>query len=212
MIRICRWLLLGILVFAAISFCFAGVKGPARVVKLPEDGSKWYVSVVGDGERYQEILGWFNTHAKLSVLKNATHFCPITPKSPFYKERYAPNCKALPTVRVQDSKGVVIYEAAGKQIPMTAGGLYGAIAESSKGHELLPWRRKHSQPTPGPTPTPVTPQPNPDPAPEPIDDGGTPVIDNVFEMGGGLLLICGLALLAGGILSEWERAKSRWSK
>jgi len=210
MIRICRWLLLAILLFAAISFCFAGVNSQARVVKLPEDGSKWYVSVVGSDARYQEILGWFNTHEKLSALKNATHFCPITTESPLYKERYAPNCKALPTVRVQDSKGVVIYEAAGKQIPLTAGGLYGAIAESSNGHELLPWRRKHSQPMP--TPAPVTPQPNPDPAPEPIDDGGTPVIENVFEVGGGLLLVCGLALLAGGILSEWERVKSRWSK
>ena len=199
--RICRWLLLGIIVFSGLAFCLA--HGPQeRVVKLPEDGSKWYVSVVGSDARYQEILGWFNTHKKLSDLKAATHFCPITPASPLYKERYAPNCKVLPTVRVQDSKGVVVYEAAGNQIPMSPGGLYAAIASASEGHKWLPWRRRQSQPLPQPNP-----DPNPDPAPEPIDNGGIPVID-IPAWNGWMLVVCGLALLAGG---AWS-AKSRWSK
>lgn len=203
MFRICRWLLVALCLFAGVTFCLASQE---RVVRLPEDGSKWYVSVVGDGDRYQEILGWFNTHDKLIEVKNATHFCPITTKSPLYQERYAPNCKALPTVRVQDSKGVVIYEAAGKKIPMTAGGLYAAISKATDGHELLPWRRRHSHPQPQPQPVVVTPQPNPDPAPEPIDDGGTLVLDGAAEWGC-LIIVCGLALLAGGLCSVWERIK-----
>jgi hypothetical protein len=208
MIRVARWILAAIVLFVGIAFCLAGAQ--ERVIKLPEDGSKWYVSVVGVGEdaRYQEVLGWFNTHEKLSALRSATHFCPITTKSPLYRERYAPNCKSLPTVRVQDSKGVVIYESAGRRIPMTAGGLYSAIAAASDGHELLPWRRRHSQPQPAPVNP--APAPNNDPAPEPIDDSGPPTLDNVYELGGGLLVLCGLALLAGGVWSAVERANSRW--
>ena len=43
----------------------------------------------------------------------------------------------------------MIYEAAGKSIPMTGEGLYAAIAIAVNGsEELLPWRRNHvSAPT-----------------------------------------------------------------
>ena len=107
--------------------CFAdtvnGVLAEERVVNLPNDSGKWYVSVVGNANdaRYNEIVGWFDTNASLKKLKNQVHFCPVTSDTAIYKERYASNVKGLPTVRVQKPDGTVVYEAAGKNIPMTAG-------------------------------------------------------------------------------------------
>lgn len=148
---------------------------------LPNDQGKWYVSVVGDTNEtaYRRVLGWFDADASLKRLKNQVHFCPITTGTPIYRERYAPNVKGLPTVRVQKPDGVVVYEAAGNNLPMTAEGLYGAIGgavNSAQGiRSILPWRRDMERRCPGPCPTPnPQPAPQPDPEPQPIDDGGPP--------------------------------------
>jgi hypothetical protein len=173
--------------------CFAdtvnGVLAEERIVNLPQDSAKWYVSVVGNANdaRYNEIVGWFNTNVSLKKLRDQVHFCPVTSDTGIYKERYAANVKGLPTVRVQKSDGTVVYEAAGKNIPMTAAGLNGAIAgavNTAQGiRPILPWRREMERRCPGPCPNPnpspnPNPQPQPDPEPQPIDDGGTPNLDN----------------------------------
>jgi len=162
-----------------------GVLAEERVVRLPNDSAKWYVSVVGDANdpRYNEIVGWFNTNPSLKKLRDQVHFCPVTSDTGIYKERYAGNVKGLPTVRVQTPDGTVIYEAAGKNIPLTAGGLNGAIASAVSNAQglrpILPWRREMERRCPGPCPTPnPQPSPQPDPEPQPIDDGGAPVIDD----------------------------------
>ena len=121
-------------VFAAAVPCLAdtvnGVLAEERVVNLPQDQSKWYVSVVGNATdpRYNEIVGWFDTNASLKKLKNQVHFCPVTSETAVYQARYASNVKGLPTVRMQQADGTVVYEAAGKNLPMTAAGLNGALA------------------------------------------------------------------------------------
>ena len=123
----------------------------------------------------------------------------MTTNTNTYKERYAGNVKALPTVRMQKPDGTVMYEASGKNIPMSAAGLNGALANSVTTERILPWRRdvdrqlKDRQPDPKPDPGPA-----PDPDPQPIDDGGTPDMDN----GGDadflwLPAVCMAALLAG---------------
>ena len=69
-------------VFAAAVPCLAdtvnGVLAEERVVNLPQDQSKWYVSVVGNAtdSRYNEIVGWFDTNASLKKLKNQVQFLP----------------------------------------------------------------------------------------------------------------------------------------
>jgi hypothetical protein len=147
-----------------------GVLVQERVVNLPQDQSKWYVSVVGAaGEsRYQEVLQWFDTNANLKHLKDQVHFNPVPSDSLIYRERYAPNVKGLPTVRVQNHQGVVIYEAAANAIPMTADGLYGAIANDVQVAQgirpVLPWRREMERRNNTPCPCP-TPQPDPEPQP-----------------------------------------------
>lgn len=174
-----------LLILLCSTTCFAenyGVAVKERVINLPEDGQKWYISVVGEATnaRYQEVLSWFESVDGLKTLKSKVHFCPVTTKSPTFIERYSPNVKALPVVRVQSADGVVLYESAGNKIPMTGEGLYSAIASAVNGsEELLPWRRRHANPAPvTPGPDPVTPI-DTDPAPGPIDDGGAPVIEDV---------------------------------
>ena len=176
-------------VFAAVAPCLAdtvnGVLAEERVVNLPQDQGKWYVSVVGSATdaRYDEIVGWFDSNASLKKLKNQVQFCTVTSDTAIYRERYAPNVKGLPTVRMQKADGTVVYEAAGKNIPMTAAGLNGALAgavSTAQGiRPILPWRRDMERRCPGPCPSPQpNPQPQPDPEPQPIDDGGMPHIDD----------------------------------
>jgi hypothetical protein len=86
--------------FAAVVPCFAdtanGVLAEERVVNLPQDQGKWYVSVVGSttDARYNEILGWFESNQSLKKVKNQVHFCPVTTATAIYKERYAGNVMA----------------------------------------------------------------------------------------------------------------------
>jgi len=196
-------------VFAAAVPCLAdtvnGVLAEERVINLPQDQSKWYVSVVGKATdpRYNEIVGWFDTNASLKKLKNQVHFCPVTSDTAIYQARYASNVKALPTVRMQKADGAVVYEAAGKNIPMTAAGLNGAMAgavnKAAGLRPVLPWRREMERRCPGPCPNPQPqpqPQPQPDPEPQPIDDGGTPNVDPEPAAEGWPLW--GLALLVNG--------------
>ena len=200
-------------VFAVAAPCLAdtvnGVLAEERVVNLPQDQGKWYVSVVGNATdtRYNEIVGWFDTNASLKKLKNQVHFCPVTTDTAIYQARYATNVKGLPTVRMQKPDGTVVYEAAGKNLPMTAAGLNGALAgavNTAQGiRPVLPWRREMERRCPGPGPCPnpqpnPSPQPQPDPEPQPIDDNGPPNVDPAPEADlppWGLVLVC-----LGGVL------------
>ena len=110
----------------------------------------------------------------LADLKAKTHFIPVTTDNAIFTERYKPTIKGLPTVRVQDADGNILYEAAGDNLPITAKGLYAAIASGTYDAEaLLRRHRRHDNPQPEPQPEP-TPQPPPhaDPPPQPINDGG----------------------------------------
>jgi hypothetical protein len=196
-------------VFAAVVPSFAdtatanGVLAEERVVNLPNDKGKWYISVVGNTNdaAYLRVLGWFGANPSLKALKDKVHFCPVTADTAIYQARYAANVKGLPTVRVQKPDGVVVYEAAGKNLPLTAEGLYGAIAGAINNAQgirpILPWRRDMERRCPGPCPTPnPQPQPQPDPDPQPIDDGGPPLVDPPPAAEGWPLW--GLALLVNG--------------
>ena len=150
-----------------------GVLVEERVISLPNDQNKWYVSVVGDAKdaRYQELIGWFDSNTNLKHLKDQVHFCPVRSGTAIYEARYASNIQGLPTVRVQDHEGVVVYEAAGLSIPMTPDALHTAIATdawTAQGcRPILPWRREMEKRCPGPGPCPP-PDTNPDPEPQPL--------------------------------------------
>jgi hypothetical protein len=200
-------------VFVVVAPCLGdtvnGVLAEERVVNLPQDQGKWYISVVGNATdpRYNEIVGWFDNNAGLKKLRNQVHFCPVTSDTAIYQSRYAANVKGLPTVRMQKPDGIVVYEAAGKNIPMTAAGLNGALAGAVSNAQglrpVLPWRREMERRCPGPCPNPQpNPQPQPDPEPQPIDDGGPPILDDPpveSTLPWGLLPLLCVAGLAVGI-------------
>jgi hypothetical protein len=210
-------------IFAASIPCFAdainGVLTEERVINLPQDGGKWYVSVVGDARdtQYQTILKWFNENPSLRRLKNQVHFNQVTSDTVMYRDRYSINVKGLPTVRMQNSEGVVIYEAAGKNLPFTPEGFFGALAVSvnkSQGFRpILPWRKNCPGPCPNPDPQP-NPDPDPDPDPAPIDDGGTPVIDQPPAVEVGLpplwlMLVVLVVSTATGIAVQWRETYAK---
>ena len=204
-------------IFAATAPCFAdatyGVLAEERVINLPSDQGKWYVSVVGDAvnPQYRTIIKWFDTNAHLKNLKNRVHFCSVTTDRAVYQERYASNIKGLPTVRFQQPNGVVIYEAAGNNLPFTAEGLYGAMADAVNKAQrcpILPWRRNHVCPNPGPCPNPQ-PEPGPvDPEPQPIEPSPfepEPPIDTQSDLPPVWLMALVLALSAGlGVGLQWR--------
>jgi len=168
--------------FAAVVPCFAdtvnGVLAEERVVNLPNDQGKWYISVVGNANdaRYNVVLGWFDSNPSLAKLKDQVHFCPVANDTAIYKERYSANIKGLPTVRMQKPDGTVVYEAAGRNLPMTAAGLNGALAgavsEAQGLRPALPWRRDadnrlNNLDRPKPQP-----QPQPQPPPSAMEESG----------------------------------------
>ena len=213
-----RWLLAICVLLSLCATCQAvpsdGVLlSQERVIRLPEDSQKWYVSVVGDSSnaRYKEVVGWFDTTPRLKTFKDAVHFIPVTTDTAVYTERYQKNIKGLPTVRVQDANGVVLYEEAGIKLPMSGEALYNAIANKVNGSEgWLPWKRK---PEPKPDPGPVDPQPDPgpvDPAPQPIDNNGAPVLEpGDYDLQPVLVAVCVAAVAAGLALGYIERARKQ---
>jgi len=213
------------MLLAAVAPCLAdtmnGVLAEERVVNLPNDQGKWYISVVGNANDagYQEILGWFESNTNLIKLRNQVHFCPVTTDTAVYTERYAPNVKALPTVRMQNAAGNVIYEASAKDIPLTAAGLNGALAnaagEAQRLRPLLPWRREMERRCPAPNPNPQpnpTPQPSPDPEPQPIDDSASPIVDAVESLLAWYVVVpvCAGAVLLGLAIGYGRKLKEKW--
>ncbi len=191
-----------------------GVIAEERIINLPNDQAKWYVSVVGNSSdvNYQKVIGWFNTNEKLKKLKDQVHFCPVTKGTAIYADRYAPNVSGLPTVRVQKANGETVYEAYGNNIPMSADGLNNAIAE-----KVMPWRRNMEdkcRPKPCPSPSP---KPNPplDPEPQPIIDGDVPDMDASPRRGIpaaiAILLLIAASVAGGvtGLVVEWGVLRSK---
>jgi hypothetical protein len=213
------------MIFAAMSPCFADTSGKAngvlvqeRIINLPNDQGKWYISIVGDSRdaQYQTILKWFREDADLYKLRKQVHYIPVATEGrtkAVYLERYKPNIEGLPTVRMQNNQGVVIYEAAGDELPFTPDGLYGAMANNvmlrtqcrRPIRPILPWRREMERRCPCPSPDPA-PEPDDDPEPEPIDDGGPPDIAPQSSLPPLWLMLATLVLSAGaGAVVEWRK-------
>jgi hypothetical protein len=150
------------------SSCFGAEE---RVLKLPEDGDKWYVSVVGNTDEIQPIVAQFDT-GRLHELKKQVHFIPCTPNDPMYS-RYG--VTKTPTVRVQDALGRIVFEAS-RNVPQ-GDALYEAIATAAERHRLLPLRQRRQQPQPQPQPQPKPVPPLLDMEPDPLDDGGEPDVE-----------------------------------
>jgi len=137
--------LAGVLIVALAVTCFADTQ---ERVAPPQDQDRMHLSVVGisGSADYQRILAWFQNDEYLSSLRRVTHFHPIAAGSAMYQERYAPNIHGLPTIRLQDAKGVVLYESYGDGIPKTADALADTIEPKTGRRGLLPWNREKDCP------------------------------------------------------------------
>jgi hypothetical protein len=177
-----------------------GVKyAEERVIDLPADQGKWYVTVFGDptDAKYRSLKGWFDTHPSLKHLKGQTHFHAIATNTTMYRQRYAASTPKLPCVRIQAADSRVMFQVCGRDIPMSADALDQAIRT-----ELF--RRRCPQPQPQPQPEP---QPKPDPAPQPLDHVGPP--DVAPEPKSSLppwWLLVGLGVLGAGagVVAKWK--------
>jgi len=228
--KVCLFMLLWAVMFMVV-FSFVqvvrsaeisapGVIANERVINLPNDSEKWYLSVVGvDGEaRYEKILAWFDGDDALKQLRLQVHFRKINNDTVIYRTRYASNVRGLPTVRLQKSKGEVVYEASGNDLPLTAGGLYGALANASSQAQdfgiFRPWGGRRNKCPDGRCP--IKPEPvkpdKEDPPPAPVDDGGAPEMaaQSGFDMnsagiGAGVALLCAGVGSGLSVFVQWYR-------
>lgn len=203
------------MLFASMSPCLAagstnGVLAETRVINLPNDQGKWYLSVVGEvnNAQYQKILVWFkDTDSSLYKLRQQVHYIPVSTGKSVYKTRYKPNIQGLPTVRLQNHAGVVVYEACGDNLPFTPEGLYGALANDvafAQRCTIRPWRQNRRRLCPPPDSDP-TPDLDLDPDPGPIDDGGRPDLPARSSLPPlwAMLLTLIVSASAGGVV-EWR--------
>jgi hypothetical protein len=202
-----------------------------RIVDLPQDADKWFVSVVGapGNKQYSQLIQWFDNNEKLYKLRAQVHFWNVPFGSKAF-ERYRDNVTDLPLIRVQQSDGYVVFEARGEEIPSTSDQLYVDIAVSAEQamagdvvtewpilrRPLLPYRRHNDRlrdenndtcPTPGPLPEP------PYLAPVPPDLGlvGPPDLEEPKRAGMPGIVTVGLilaSLLGGGglgLANQWKK-------
>jgi len=104
-----------------------------RVIDLPQDQSRWYVTVIGDpaNHQFQQVTEWFETHPELRKLAKATHFSMMSTRSAMYtgrcnqSEAFAP--PSLPCIRIQNQAGEVVYQVSGSNIPLSAEALVNSM-------------------------------------------------------------------------------------
>lgn len=141
------------------------VQTEKRIVELPQDGDKPYVSIMGDPRdpKFHEVVKWFETNETLKSVKAQTHYRVYTTSDPTYKARYAGSLPALPAIRVQNAQGERLYQASGGNLPMTGE----AVANVFTTECFRRWCRPAPQPEPEPDYEPYVP-PSPDqPVPQP---------------------------------------------
>lgn len=100
-----------------------------RVVHLPQDGNKFFVTVFGNPNdpKFNEIKGWFVNVPELAKLKAETNFNAISTTSVDYRDKYAKHVATTPTIRVQTAAGGVVYQVSGASIPMSGQALSKAV-------------------------------------------------------------------------------------
>jgi hypothetical protein len=103
-----------------------------RSVELPQDQDRWYTTVMYDPSDSQgrEVCSWFQTNDELAKIQAGTHFSAMPSNSPMFRSRYATTVNDLPCIRIQDEKGVVVYQISGRNMPLTSEALANSIKTS----------------------------------------------------------------------------------
>jgi hypothetical protein len=141
----------------------------SRVIDLPEDGNRWYLTVATDG-RNEWAATWFDADPCLARLKTQTTFNHYTPSNQMFRWRESLQIgNMFPIVALQRADGGVVYKASGRDFPRSAAQLADELAQA-----IAHCPNCHPKPTPTPSPQPtpnVVPDMRPnDQAPQPDEE------------------------------------------
>lgn len=97
-----------------------------------DDSADLHLSIVGSrrSREYQKLVRWFDRNRELNDFRKGVKYHAVTTTSPLYNDRYRPNVQGLPTVRLQDAQGVVLYEVAGQDVPASESSLLSAMVRA----------------------------------------------------------------------------------
>jgi hypothetical protein len=188
---------------------FGVLYAEGRITKLPQDAHKFYVTIFGSlkDQKYKDIVSWFETNDQLKNYKSQTHFGKIDTTMKIYGERYEKTVPALPCIRVQQADGKTLFQASGKNVPVSAE----ALAKGMSTECIFRWRRNRPQPQPSPDDD-DAPNPDTDGDEDEDDDGGpqpdvikgpqpdkvSPADDNHTQIVLGILVAVFAGLALGG--------------
>jgi len=184
-------ILLATMLLACASSLYAGTQ--ERVVNLPQDGDKLFVTVFGDTADCARITGWFNAVPELKAVKSRTHFNVYPTTGNMYQQRYAKSIKRLPTVKVQTADSDKLFQLSGPSL--TTGE---ALAKHLNTGCIRRWGNCCPQQE-------AAPEPEPEVA---VDDGD--MVEPIEDKPSDLLLV-GIVLvgmLAGSVVAFKDKVKS----
>lgn len=171
-----------------------------RVLTLPQDQGAWYLTIFGDTNdtEFNTLKGWLESDGGLAKLKTQVRYNEYTVDQVRY-QRYTKNIPALPCIRLQNEKGLVVSEFFGDNIPAKSIDLYRGIKSDIQ--NKTSWGRCPRRGCPSPTPKPEPPPPAIVPVEPPV---GPPVFDEdepepAQESSLWILLALAAALISGGI-------------
>jgi hypothetical protein len=178
-----------------------------RVLTLPADQGAWYLTTFGDANdaEFIALTGWLESDGGLAKLKTQVRYHEYTTDQIRY-QRYAKNIPALPCIRLQNEKGLVVSEFFGDNIPAKSIDLYRGIKSDIQNKTAWGCPRRGC-----PSPKPEPPPPDTKPVPEP--PVGPPVFEEdepepLQESNLWILLALVAAAISGGISVAREyRAK-----
>jgi hypothetical protein len=183
-----------------------------RVIDLPQDQNRWYVTVIGDPDnaQFRQITAWFNTHPELVQIARATHYSEMSTRSTMYTGRcnqsaqFAP--PSTPCIRIQDQTGNVVYQVSGKNIPLSPEGLVNSMQATC-------FRRRQAAPAPSPYNYHYHFQvPDKQPEQQAVKPKEENQIEDVFNRGGSMIeipvwayFVIGILMVGVGVGVEWVK-------
>lgn len=114
-----------------------------RVIDLPQDQNRWYVTVIGDpaNTQFQQVTEWFETHPELRKLTQATHFSVMSTRSatPYgWRHLACAACLHLPPIRWTLRPEIRDETKASKFPPFCSEACSGSDRVGG-GHDPCPW-------------------------------------------------------------------------
>jgi len=180
-----------------VAFAVSAFATEERVLTLPADQGAWYLTTFGEANdaEFIALTGWLESDGGLAKLKSQVRYNEYTTDQIRY-QRYAKDVPALPCIRLQNEKGLVVSEFYGDNIPMKSSDLYRGLKSDIQNKTA--WgcpNRRCPKPKPKPEPPPAVVTPEPPVGPPILEDEPVPAEESNMWM----LLALAAAIVSGGI-------------